>query len=334
MTHVLYARADNDGDVLLQGPAVRAVAAQADRVTLLCGPRGARAARLLPGIDEVRVHHLPWIDAEPQPIDRQRTNALVDELQALGADQAFVSTSFHQSPLPLALLLRMAGVSTIAAISIDYPGSLLDVRAADPGDVHEVERALHLVSTLGYALPASDDGALAITRTAEPPAGLPSDYVVVHPGASAPARAWAPDRSRALVRALAEQGRDVVVTGAPSERELTRYVGDGLAHDLGGRTDLAELAATLAGAQVAVVGNTGPAHLAAAVRTPVVSLFAPTVPPARWRPWSVPHELLYRDVPCAGCRARICPIPDQPCLHDVSVDEVLRAVDRLALVTA
>ncbi len=44
MTHVLACRLDNDGDVLLQGPAIRALAAGADRVTLLCGPRGQAAA--------------------------------------------------------------------------------------------------------------------------------------------------------------------------------------------------------------------------------------------------------------------------------------------------
>ena len=55
------------GDVLLQGPAVRAVAAGSRRVTLLCGPRGEAAARLLPGVDEVVVYSAEWIDPEPRP---------------------------------------------------------------------------------------------------------------------------------------------------------------------------------------------------------------------------------------------------------------------------
>ena len=74
----------------------------------------------------------------------------------------------------------------------------------------------------------------------------------------------------------------------------------------------------------------GPAHLAAAVGAPVVSLFAPTVPAVRWRPWRVPHVLLSVDVPCAGCRARTCPVPGHPCLGGVAVDDVVAAVDRLA----
>jgi hypothetical protein len=44
----------------------------------------------------------------------------------------------------------------------------------------------------------------------------------------------------------------------------------------------------------------------------------------------VPHELLYVDVPCAGCRARTCPVPGHPCLAGVGVEEVVAAVERLA----
>jgi ADP-heptose:LPS heptosyltransferase len=332
--HVLVARQDSVGDVLLAGPAVRAVAAGAGRVTLLCGPRGRDAARLLPGVDEVVVAHAAWIDAEPQPVTRPAVDALVDRLTELEVDQALILTSFHQSPLPLALLLRMAGVPTIAAVSVDYPGSLLDVRHRVDEDVHEVERGLSLAATLGYRLPEGDDGRLAVRR--DPAAEVPDlegPYVVVHPGASVPARAWAPERHAALVEALAAEGRRVVVTGGTGERPLTALVAGGRreATDLGGRVDLAGLAEVLAGAEVVVVGNTGPAHLAAAVGTPVVSLFAPVVPAVRWRPWGVRHVLLGdQEAACAGSRARACPVPGHPCLDGVPVAEVVAAVGALA----
>jgi ADP-heptose:LPS heptosyltransferase len=331
MSHVLAVRLDNDGDVLLAGPAIRALGHGADRVTLWCGPRGRRAAELLPAVDGLVVWRAPWIDPEPDAVDPVAIDALVAELRALELDAAVVFGSFHQSPLPAALLLRMAGVPFVAATSVDYPGALLDVRHRIADDMHEVERALDLAAAAGFQLPPGDDGALRIRRAAG--GSPPGDHVVVHPGASVPARAWAPERNAELVHALAEAGRPVLVTGSPAERELTaRVAGPPRAEvtDLGGRTTLAELAEVLAGARCVVVGNTGPAHLAAAVGTPVVSLFAPTVPPVRWRPWRVPHELLFVDVPCAGCRARICPVPGHPCLGRVGVEDVIGAVDRLA----
>jgi ADP-heptose:LPS heptosyltransferase len=198
--------------------------------------------------------------------------------------------------------------------------------------VHESQRALGVAAALGFTLPEGDDGRLAV-RAADPAIELPGRFVVVHPGASVPARAWSPERNRDLVAALAARGRDVVVTGAPAERALTAFVAgaprDGVS-DLGGATSLAELAGVLARADAVLVGNTGPAHLAAAVGTPVASLFAPTVPAARWRPWGVPNELLFTAVPCAGCRARVCPVAGHPCLGGVTVAEVLGALDRLA----
>jgi ADP-heptose:LPS heptosyltransferase len=70
MSRVLVARLDSIGDVLLAGPCVRAVAAHADSVTLLAGPRGRAAAELLPGVDEVLEYRAPWIDPEPPPTAR------------------------------------------------------------------------------------------------------------------------------------------------------------------------------------------------------------------------------------------------------------------------
>jgi ADP-heptose:LPS heptosyltransferase len=315
--------------VLLAGPAVRAVAARAGRVTLLCGPRGRAAAGLLPGVDEVVVAHAGWIDAEPRRVTRGAVEELVDRLVDLGIDQALVLTSFHQSPLPLALLLRMAGVPTIAAVSVDYPGSLLDVRHRPDEDVHEVERGLSLAATLGYRLPEGDDGGLRIRLGGRGDAPeLEGPYVVVHQGVSVPARAWAPERHAELVDGLVGAGRRVVVTGDTAERPLTSMVAGGRGR---GVVDLVGLAEVLGGADVVVVGNTGPAHLAAAVGTPVVSLFSPVVPAVRWRPWGVRHEQLGdQRAACAGSRARVCPVAGHPCLDGVAVAEVVAAVERLA----
>ncbi|HEX5541305.1 MAG TPA: HAD-IIIA family hydrolase [Micromonospora sp.] len=329
---VLVARPDSAGDVLVTGPAIRAVAAAADRVVLLCGPRGRRAAELLPGVDELIEWRLPWIDPVPGEVDRADIDRLIARLVEVKADEAVVFTSFHQSALPLALLLRMAGVARIAAISDDYAGSLLDVRHRVPLGIPEPERALALAAAAGFPLPADDEPVLRIRADclhAEPPPGAPAEsgYVVVHPGSSVAARACPPPRCAEIVAALTEAGHRVVVTGGPGEGELCAQVAAGGGIDLGEQTSLGQFAAIIAQAGCLVVGNTGPAHLAAAVGTPVVSLFAPTVSFGQWGPYRVPTVRLGdAAAPCRHTRARTCPVPGHPCLSDVEPASVVKAV--------
>ena len=341
---VLVVRPDGMGDVLLTGPAVRAVAASGAEVTFLAGPAGAAAAALLPGVTTVLTSQVAWIAPDPGPFDPAAVRALAGQVRAVNPAAALIFTSFHQSPLPMALVLRMAGVPRIAAISVDYPGSLLDVRHRLDDDVPEAERNLALARAAGYSLPSGDAGRLAVSSPRPEVTeltGLPGmtglaggRYVVVHARASVPARAPSAGRVAAMVGALARAGHRVVVTGSAAEAPVVSAVcqraGAPGVVDLSGRTSLRTLAAVLAGADVVVAPNTGAAHLAAAVGTPVVSLFAPVVPAARWAPYGVPHRLLGRpDAACAGTRARVCPVRGHPCLDTIEPGEVVAAVAEL-----
>ncbi|HST49940.1 glycosyltransferase family 9 protein [Jatrophihabitans sp.] len=343
---LLVVRLDSMGDVLVCGPAIRVVAAAADSLTLLTGPLGEAAGRLLPGVDEVLVWNCPWIANPPPAVSPDEVAALVDRLAARQLDEAVILTSFHQSPLPTALLLRLAGVPRIVAASEDYPGSLLDLRLPVAGDGPEPERMLATVRAAGFELPPGDPGTLAVRLPAASPDQTPdepeSPYLVVHPGTTAAARAYPAERWAETVRLLVAGGWRVLVTGSAGERELTSGIvaaaragvaddAGGAVLDLAGALDLAGLARLLAGAEAVLVANTGPAHLAAAVGTPVVSLFSPVVPASRWAPYGVPVVLLGdQHAPCRGTRRTECPVPGHPCLTGVAPASVVRAVEQLA----
>ncbi len=337
--HVLVVRLDSMGDMLAAGPAIRAVAAGADRVTILCGPLGVEAAELLPGVAATLVWGCPWIMNPPPEVSRPDVDELIRRIGQLGIDQAVILTSFHQSPLPTALLLRLAGVRWIAAVSEDYPGSLLDVRLPVPADAPEPVRMLQSVREAEFPLPVTDRGLLQVRRPLpDVDALLPADartpLICVHPGTSAPARSYPWPLWATAVNRLIEDGWHVVLTGTPPERPLTRRIaaavsaglGDAV-HDLTGTLDLAQLAAVLDRAQVTVVANTGPAHLSAAVGTPVVSLFAPVVPALRWAPFGVPVELLGdQNAPCRDTRWTSCQLDGHPCLTSITAEQIGAAV--------
>jgi ADP-heptose:LPS heptosyltransferase len=333
MTRVLVVRLDSLGDVLLCGPAVRAVAAHADEVWMLCSDQGAPAARMLPGVDRVLTWECPWIVADPAPIDAADLDAVVRLISDAHIDEAVILTSFHQSPLPTALLLRLAGIRRISGASVDHPGSLLDVRLTPgetlPEEIPEPERALAIAGAAGFDLPVGDEGALAVTAVGAGPDEL-RGCVVVHPGASAPSRRWPAERFARTVALLVAEGWRVAVTGASSEQALTREVAHAGGVDLGGLLDLPALAAVIASAAVVVCGNTGPAHVAAAVGTPVVSLFSPVVSATKWAPYCVPCVLLGdQRAACRGTRARECPVPGHPCLASITPEDVVVACRQL-----
>ncbi|WP_270888181.1 glycosyltransferase family 9 protein [Pedococcus sp. 5OH_020] len=334
-------RLDSDGDVLLTGPALRALAAGSDGVDLLVSPAGVAAARLLPGVRDVLVFDAPWSGHTPPPVDAVALGGLVQTLADRRYADAVIFTSYHQSPLPMALLARMAGVPRVSAMSEDYPGSLLDLRErrlpqgdddGGPGGGHEVLAALRLAERAGFPRPQHDDGRLRVhVPSADPDLRLPGPYVVLHPVASVPSRSIDPRHAAEIAHALSREGWRVVLTGTADQRAETRAISGPGVRDLVGRTTFGQLARVLADAACVVVGNTGPAHLAAAVGTPVVSLFSPVVPVERWGPWGVPALVLGdQQAACRGTRARECPLPGHPCLGTVTAGEVVGAVRQLA----
>lgn len=328
---VLIVRLDSAGDVLLAGPAIRAVARSGADVTLLCSTVGQAAARLLPGVRDRIVFDAPWVHGAPPPARWGPLTRLLWRIRRGRFDEAIILTSSFQNSIASALLLRLAGLRRITGVSDDYPGSLLDTRVRVPDEVHEVQRNLAIVRAAGYE--GSDDLRLIDDLPCSPRPDRP--YVVVHPGADASSRAIPGGLAGGCVTELAQAGHLPVVTGSASEADLTARVAGTDGIDLGGRTDLGELAHLLAGAQAVVVGNTGPAHLAASVGTAVVSLFPPVVPWVKWAPYGVPVVRLGdQDAACAGTRARECPVPGHPCLSGVGPRDVVTAVRGLVGVAA
>ena len=106
-------------------------------------------------------------------------------------------------------------------------------------------------------------------------------------------------------------------------RELT----DAPTECLAGELSLGELAALLSFAPLLIANNTGPVHLAAAVGTPVVDLYALTNP--QHTPWEVPSRVLFHDVPCKWCYKSVCPQGHHDCLRLVTPETVVAAANEL-----
>ncbi len=338
MHRVLVVRPDNVGDVLMAGPALRALAAVAPgaRIDLLASPAGAAASGLLPEVHGTVVASVSWQQLPStgagSTVDTDPDAGLVAELTSRGYDAAVVLTSFSQSPWPAAELCRRAGIGVRVGTSKEFGGAALTHWVpAPPDEGHQVDRMLAILRGVGVL---TEDA----TLHARVDRGLPTEvatrigdrpYAVVAPGASCPSRRYPAGRFASTGRALAAGGLRVVVSGTAKEADLVAEAARGVpdAVVLAGDLDLAGLAALLAGAEVVVTNNSGGVHLADAVGTPVVDLFAGTETVGQYAPRSVPATVLTRPTTCAPCRQLVCPF-DQECL-DIAPSEVADAARRL-----
>lgn len=346
---ILAIRLDNLGDVLVTTPALHAIKTTLPNaeLTLLASPVGAQVAHLNPDLDDVIVYSAPWMDPwHKLPQDSQREQQMIATLRERQFDGAIIFTSFRQSPLPAAYLCYLADIPLRVAASIDGPGSLLTTRHKHPEHMmHEVERGLDLVAAIGLTTDERDlvlqvpgEARQAVdTLLKERAINRARPVVVVHPGCSMPARTYPWEMYVEVVNLLVEQlDATVLLTGAQDEQELVERImgrvredARHFVHAMAGFLSFPELCALIQAADITITNNTGPMHIAAAVKTPVVALFALTNPPEQWGPWHVPHKLLNVDVPCRICYSRVCPYHHE-CLRLVTPKMVVEAASRVS----
>jgi lipopolysaccharide heptosyltransferase II len=341
---ILAIRLDAAGDVLMTSPALRALRATGpDRLTLLTSPAGAAAANLLPELDSVIAYDAPWMKAAT-PTDPLDDAAMIERLAAERFDGAVIFTVHSQSPLPAALMTYLARIPRRLAHCRENPYQLLTDWVPEPEPDtpirHEVRRQLDLLEAVGIEARDSHMSLhvpdVASRRARERLAGLgirPGEpWLLAHPGATAPSRRYPPDRFGRAIRDInAMTCWPVVLTGSASERDLVgevRAAADGIGDSLAGEVEFDELAALIAIAPMILTNNSVPAHIAAAVGTPVVDLYALTN--LQHTPWQVPARVLSVDVPCKGCRRSVCPLGHNRCIRAIEPSVVAEAVLELA----
>lgn len=337
---LLCIRLDNLGDVIMTTPAMRALKESIPGVslTLLTSPSGAHAAALIPELDDVIIYDAPWMKATNPRRNSQTDWRLIDRLRRSRFDGALIFTVFSQNPLPAAFTAFLADIPLRIAYSRENPYHLLTDWLKETDSVqemrHEVRRQLDLVGAIGCSvqderlglLVSEKDQLTAIHKLREAGINLSRPWVVIHPGSTAASRRYAPENFAEVARRLTvEDGMQVVFTGDKDECVLVDRIQEMCLRtfSLAGQLTLGEMAAVLQISPLLISNNTGPMHIAAAVGTPVVALYALTNP--QHTPWGVASRVLYHDVPCKYCFKSICPEGHHHCLQLVKPDSVVQS---------
>lgn len=300
---ILVIRLDNMGDVLMSSPAVRAVHETfSAELTLLTSSKGAEIAKLIPEFSRVITFDVPWVKIAQN--DRScAISGLVESLKTHHFDGCIIFTVYSQSALPAAMIAYMAGISLRLAYCRENPYQLLTHWLPDQEPYkfirHQVERDLYLVSSIGAATTNHfinlDLPPEALKAVDEKLAGIgAADFIILHPGVSEkkrryPMASWV-NCAKMLVT---EINCKVILTGSLDERSMLEDIANQVgAHcfPMGGIFSIAELTTLIERAMVIISVNTSVVHLASAMQTPVVVLYAQTNP--QHYPWKVKSKVL------------------------------------------
>ncbi len=342
---IVIVRAGAIGDTLMATPLVRAVRQTYPECHLgfLCSAAAHDVVRYNPHIDRtipIAFRHLPtWLSSEKSRIHRT--------LRSLDLDWALVLES-HPSFIDL---VRKAGARRIIAYTGDDHAEGFEPARFDPRK-HSIENHLELARPLRLRLVEfqmelnnQPETTKTVAQRLQAAGVQPGDCLVgVHAGwggrtrtpSQTRLRSWPPHRFAEVVRWLVEQrGARVVLTGSVDDRQLTRYIARAAAVpclDLAGQLSLLELAALIGRLNAYLTVDTGPAHMAAALGTPLVTLWGPGIfeQTAPISPGN-PPRILYHRVQCSPCYGtpalKTC--KNNICMKEIQVEEVKRTLEEI-----
>jgi lipopolysaccharide heptosyltransferase II len=295
------------GDLLMSSPAIRALKQSFNcRITILTSSMAGGIARHIPCIDEVLIANVPWVKSEFNEGSADYFQ-LIKTIAKRRFDAAVVFSVFSQNPMPSIMLSFLAEIPLRLAYCRENPYQLLSHWLPDdePYTVvrHQVERDLALVRFVGadtslenLSLNVPNDANSSMLKKMKD-AGLDIErpWMIVHPGASETKRLFPPELFISILKEIrATTGSQVVFTGIAKEKPLIEKLQSGITENTisaAGLLSLEEFIALINIAPVVLSVNTGTVHIAAALHTPVVVLYAQSNP--QHTPWNVPSKVFY-----------------------------------------
>lgn len=330
--NILCIRPDTMGDILMLTPALRALKeTYGAHITLLTSKSGSAITSFISEIDETIAADLPWEKNSEGFKTGKSIRTLVKKIRTKKFDVAFIFTSFSQDPFPSALIALMADIPIRIAYSHNNPYHLLTQWTPDPEPQkhirHEVQRQLDLVGHIGAKTKNSHLSLTVPTKSVKSLVekllknGISPDepLIIMHTTASSQKRIYSKKGFvKAAKKILQKTQYQIIFTGVESEKKYIKSIQEEVgnrSYSLAGKLTLPEMITLIDLAKLLISNNTGPVHIASAVGTPVVDVYARTNP--QHTPWNVSSSVLYFDVPKEYQNTVVCdivPIDGKP-LH-------------------
>lgn len=302
--NILIIRLDNMGDLLMSEPAIRALKESFNcKISVLTSSAARPIIQYIPVVDDVIIFDAPWM--KDRTADPGGIESIVKLLASRHFDAAFIFTVFSQNPAPAAVIAYLAGIPLRIAYSRENLYGLLTEWLPDKEPYefvrHQVRRDLDLVKHIGantaderIAIAIPDNHITVKGRLKDAGVDLSRPWLIVHPGVSEEKRLYPIDHwIEAVTLLTTELKYQVIITGVDKEAPLAEHIKAGVHQDvfnLAGKLSLDEFISLVNLAPLVITVNTSTAHIAAAVQTKIVVLYAMTNP--QHTPWLVAGHVL------------------------------------------
>jgi lipopolysaccharide heptosyltransferase II len=310
-------------------------------LTLLSSDFGSDIAKLIPEIDQIIPFQAPWIKSTVKFENSYPMRNMITKLKKMKFDASIIMTTYSQSPFPAAMLCFLADIKRRLAYAHENQYQLLSHWIPDPEPNtlrrHETQRQLDLVASVGFI---TSDNHLSLKYRPEVEEKMRSliktklrismPWFLLNAGASAPSRRYPLHHFAKIIDLMCLKGWRPVLTGSVEEFDLINdlmCLTDHKPLNLCGKLDLEELSALIALSPLLISNNTGPAHIAAAVDTPAVVIYAQTN--LQHYPWSKKCAVLTHDVDCKNCLKSVCPKKHHNCLELIDPVDVINTAESL-----
>ena len=344
---ILIIQLDHMGDAIITSvmlPLLRRRYPKAS-IEILCGPWNRELFLAMREVDRVHVSRLNrFLRGDSCSLLKRCAWAGAVFLQGLGLRRRKYDLGIDaRGEFPHALLLWLSGARHRLGWICGGGGFLLTDTATFVAKRPEVESRLALLAKLDItpADPSESEPRFTPTDSARQSVADKLDdlkmdgrqtHVALHVSAGTTAKRWPVEHWRTLLAMLLEGGVWVSLVGGPGDREISQRIigGRGLEGvvDFTGRLGVVELAALLERVDLLIGGDSGPAHLAAAVQTPVVALFSGTNNHRQWQPCGPDVAVVHHQVACSPCHRGQCPLAGHPCMNKLEPALVARAADQ------
>jgi heptosyltransferase-2 len=319
--NILFLRHDRIGDMVFSTAALKALkrAYPQVKITVLASQRNHEILTNNPHVDEILIYHgILWFAKTIRP---QCYDLVIDPFLTYELKQAFMT---YLTGGQYRIGFEKAGREIF--FNVRSPTILPPKRMVD--------HLLDLVEAVGGKVAGCvpevflSDNELQWASTTLASKGIKPDEltIAVHPGAFYPSQRWPAERFGMLTRRILERHEaKVLLLGSRDEKDLVKKVkhiaGKG-ARDFSGLT-LREFMVLVSRCNLFIGNNSGPLHIASALKVPTVSMIGPTVTPL-WLPYGKNDVVIHKRLPCSPCNRAVC--KDHTCMETIMVDEVFEAV--------